>query len=94
MADAPLKYIDIKDRIINPAFRAMTPSSLAFMLSPETRGIPAVPPGFDQRRLPFADVPMVLRDQRQHSLANPPQNNPFSVFGAYDTLKRNANRPL
>ncbi len=87
----PVKFMDIK-RQANKGIVALTPSSLAFMLAPETRGIPDVPAGFDPRRLPFADVPILLRDQRQHSLANPPQNNPFSVFGAESQLRRNRNK--
>ena len=92
MADgAPLKYIDIKN-MIRPGIQAMTPSSLAFMLSPETRGIPAVPQGFDARRLPFSDVSLALRDQRQNQLLNPRTNNPFSVFVGEQNLRRLKNR--
>lgn len=86
----PLKLTHIQD-MLNSRLQQMTPSSLAFMLAPETRGIPEVPAGFDPRRLPFNDIPMQLRDQRQYSLANPPQNNPFSAFGAVDNLNRMTN---
>lgn len=90
--NAPLKYLDILNAV-RPAIRQATPASLAFMLSPETRGIPEVPADFDRRRLPFADIPMLLRDQRQHSLANPPQNTPFSIFNAIHDVRTMTNTP-
>ena len=91
MADkAPLKWIDIKSAI-NSGINSVTPGSLAFMLSPETRGIPEVPAEFDQRRLPFSDIPMQLRDQRQYSLANPESLNPFSAEGALRQLQQRKN---
>lgn len=85
---APLKLIDIQAMLGN-GMRAMTPNSLAFMAP---SGIPgAETTGIDPRRLPFSDISPQLRDQRQHSLANPPQNNAFSIFGAIDALNRQAN---
>jgi hypothetical protein len=91
MAEAPTKFIDIKDKARNAA-RAITPDSLAYYL-----GFQDIPPaqgtGIDPRRLPFNDIPLLLRDQRQASLANPPQNNPFSIFGAIDNLNRVTNTP-
>lgn len=87
---APLKYIDIQG-MMDAGIRKATPDSLAFLLSNQTRGIPDVPAGFDQRRLPFADVSPLLRDQRQHQLLYPPQNNPFSASLAETLLNRRAN---
>jgi hypothetical protein len=88
-AQVPLKYTDIKDAI-GGGIRSMTPDSLAFLLGSQ---IPAASTtGIDPRRLPFNDVSPQLRDQRQFSLANPPQNNPFSVLGAAGQLQRNANK--
>lgn len=86
--NAPLKYIDIQNILGNAMRRganAVTPSSLAFMIP---SGIPgAETTGIDPRRLPFADVSPQLRDQRQFSLANPPQQNAFSLQGAIDNLR-------
>jgi|COG998Drversion2_1049125.scaffolds.fasta_scaffold1841988_1 hypothetical protein len=88
-AQAPLKYTDIKDAI-GSGIRSITPASLAFMLGSQ---IPAASTtGIDPRRLPFNNISPQLRDQRQYSLANPTQNNPFSVFGAAGQLQRNANK--
>jgi len=85
---APTKFIDIKDKV-GEALRGMTPDSLAFFLGsqiPSAQGT-----GIDPRRLPFNDVSPQLRDQRQQSLANPQQQNPFSIFGAINALNANAN---
>lgn len=88
---APLKYIDIQNMLGNGVRGAQNalPPSLAFMLGSQIP--PAASTGIDPRRLPFNDVSPQLRDQRQLSLANPPQQNPFSVFGAIDQLNRNSN---
>lgn len=88
---APLKYIDIQQGLGNMkrGVQNRLPPSLAFFLGSQIPG--AVQTGIDPRRLPFADMSPQLRDQRQYSLANPPQNNPFGVFGAADLLRQNAN---
>lgn len=87
----PLKYLDIKNAMTGAANTVQNalPPSLAFLMGSQIPG--AVQTGIDPRRLPFADVSPQLRDQRQHSLANPPQSNPFSIFGAIDALQRQAN---
>ena len=88
---APLKYIDIQNALSGAANTVQNalPPSLAFLMGSQIPG--AVQTGIDPRRLPFADVSPQLRDQRQYSLANPAQNNPFSIFGAVDQLRQNAN---
>lgn len=89
-AKAPTKFIDIKDTV-GKGLRAITPDSLAFLLASQIP--PAESTGIDPRRLQFSDISPQLRDQRQQSLANPAQNNAFSVFGAYDALNRNVRTP-
>jgi hypothetical protein len=88
-AQAPLKFIDMKAKA-GELMRSMTPDSLAFLLSSQIP--PAESAAIDPRRIAFNDISSLLRDQRQHSLANPPQNNPFSIFGAAGQLQRNANK--
>lgn len=85
----PLKYMDLKNMLMQ-GVRGVTPNSLAFMLPSQ---IPPVPQNMDPRRIPFNDVSPQLRDQRQLSLANPSQHNPFSAFGAVANVRNNANTP-
>lgn len=92
--EAPLKLTDIQQMLGNMGrgVQNALPPSLAFFMGSQVDGGPRMNPNaIDPRRLPFSDVSPQLRDQRQHSLANPGQHNPFSVFGAIDTLNRQTN---
>ena len=88
----PLKYIDMQNAV-NPLLRQHTPNSLAFFLGDEIRGIPQIPADFDQRRLPFNDISLALRDQNQRRFLNPHQNTPFSMWNSFSDVRKMTNAP-
>lgn len=82
---APMKWIDIQNAMgANPG--QVIPNSLAFWRMPGTGDVPPVPQGFDPRRLPFNDISLALRDQRQSQMGVPPVL-PFSASGAADAIR-------